>query len=88
MKILVQGDKNRLLKYKEFKCQDCGCVFIADQTEYKDISNQKDGPIFTIKCPCCNRSVFNTTYEFLIQNDVLVPNTLTAHGFAKQINNK
>ena len=59
MKILVQGNKDRLKKNKKFECRYCGCVFIADNTEYRDESTQKDGPMFTIECPCCNKSVWS-----------------------------
>lgn len=86
MKILIPGNKVRLLKYKEFHCKDCGCVFIADQTEYKDFSSQNEGPIFVRACPCCAMNVFNNTWEFLVVSDVLTSNVLTANGFVKQIN--
>ena len=63
VKIIVDGDKNRLKKYKRFECRDCGCIFIADNTEYQDCSTQRDGVMFQIKCPCCNKSVYNYSYE-------------------------
>lgn len=53
MRILVQGDKNRLKKHKRFKCTYCGCIFIADHTEYENKSNERVGAMFVARCPCC-----------------------------------
>lgn len=63
MRILVQGDINRLQKIKKFECGDCGCVFVGNREEYEDCSTQRDGAWFTMECPCCGRTVHNTTYE-------------------------
>ena len=59
MKILVQGNRNRLLQPKKFSCLYCGCVFIADNTEYIDESTQRDRPTFTVNCPCCDNTVWS-----------------------------
>ena len=59
MKILVQGDLNRLKKIKKFSCDKCGCVFLADQNEYRNNSNQHDGTMFSINCPCCDSVLYN-----------------------------
>lgn len=69
MKILVPGDKNRLRKYKKFKCMDCGCVFIADKGEYKDQSTQRDGPMFAIECPCCGRTTWTYTTQTVTESE-------------------
>lgn len=59
MKILVQGDLKHLNKIKKFACDACGCVFLADKNEYRNVSNQHDGTIFTIECPCCYSTLYN-----------------------------
>lgn len=58
MKILIQGNKDRLKKHKKFNCTYCGCVFVADSSEYEDKSNQREGPMFLVKCPCCKYPVW------------------------------
>lgn len=65
MKILVMGDPNRLKKYKKFECSECGCVLIADRTEYINCSSQRDGAAFTINCPCCRKKVYDYTYDYI-----------------------
>ena len=69
MKILVQGDIEKTKKYKRFDCKHCGCVFLANGDEYNDWSNQHDGVMFGIECPCCNRMVWNYSDECLCLED-------------------
>lgn len=70
VKILKQGDLNRLKKYKKFECDQCGCEFIADNTEYRNVSTQRDGPAFVIVCPCCNKNAYNNSSEY-ISSDIV-----------------
>ena len=63
MKILVPGNKTKLIKNKLFECKNCGCVFIADQTEYYNCSNQHDGVAYRAVCPTCNRNAWNYTED-------------------------
>lgn len=69
MKILVPGDLSRLKKYKRFECRKCGCVAIADNTEYRDISSQHEGVMFVAVCPCCGSSVYNYSYDYVNTED-------------------
>lgn len=68
MKILTPGNKDRLKKYRKFECEHCGCVFIADKDEYKDESTQKDGPMYSAKCPCCENRVWSYATECVLLN--------------------
>ena len=54
MKIIKEGDTNKLLKTKRFMCRACGCVFEANKGEYKP-GMQYNEEYFYCKCPTCNR---------------------------------
>lgn len=58
MKIIRDGDKNKLRKIKTFDCDFCGCLFEADNTEYKIKSFYNDKAYYYITCPCCGRQVY------------------------------
>lgn len=68
MKILTPGNKDRLKKHKKFECTYCGCVFIADNTEYDDVSSQKDGAMYSASCPCCKYPVWSYSTECVLPN--------------------
>ena len=51
MKILIEGDLNRLRRTRVFWCKNCGCEFEATREEYKE--NQIEGVY--CRCPCCGR---------------------------------
>lgn len=59
MNILRNGDLDRLKRIKRFICTDCGCIFEAEKTEYKNESNQRDGVQFSCKCPTCGKTCYN-----------------------------
>lgn len=61
MKILREGDLERLLRPLAFRCRHCGCEFEATMNEYNE--DQRDGPY--CKCPCCGgyTSELLTTYR-------------------------
>lgn len=66
MKIIKQGDLNRLGEIKCFKCKACGCVFEADNTEYKrEYSQRENRGWFAIICPTCDRWVTTEHYDKL-----------------------
>lgn len=52
MKIIKQGDLNRLKKTVSFECKTCGCIFEADKDEYS-IQHQYNHPYVSVTCPCC-----------------------------------
>lgn len=56
MIVTKEGNLELLKKYVKFRCSDCGCEFIADNTEYSYEFNQHDGEVYNVKCPCCKGS--------------------------------
>ena len=42
MKIIRNGDKNKLKRIQTFNCDFCGCIFEADNTEYNIGSQYKE----------------------------------------------
>lgn len=61
MKIIKYGDKKKLKIIKTFDCDFCGCIFEADNTEYK-IGSQYNEEYYYIKCPFCSRTVYKEIY--------------------------
>lgn len=62
MKIIKEGDLRRLHKPEEFECQKCGCVFEADDTEYKrEYSQRENCGWLEIQCPTCKCWVTKST---------------------------
>ena len=57
MKIIRYGDKYKVLKPKTFNCDFCGCVFEADNTEYK-ANSQYNETYYYVRCPFCERYVY------------------------------
>lgn len=58
MKIIQKGDLNRLKKIKRFECGQCGCIFEAENTEYKYEFSQRDNyGWYEAHCPTCHRTV-------------------------------
>ena len=57
MKIIKHGDINKLKKIKTFNCKLCGCLFEADNTEYKT-GFQYNEIYYYIKCPFCGKKVY------------------------------
>lgn len=68
MKIIKQGKTIEeleaiLKKTKRFECKICGCVFEADDGEYKWVEDHIYGA-YVCDCPnCCHRAVQVTTRE-------------------------
>lgn len=64
MKIIKQGDLNKLKRIKRFKCEHCGCVFEADNTEYVHKFSQRENcDWYEIKCPTCGNFASLDTKE-------------------------
>lgn len=61
MRIIKEGDINKLLKVKQFRCLKCGCIFEANNKEYKwyDGGQCYDSG-FECNCPTCG----NWAYEY------------------------
>lgn len=58
IKIIQNGDLNRLNHTIEFTCKHCRCVFEADQEDYTfQYSQREDCRWYEIKCPCCDEWV-------------------------------
>ena len=57
MKILVEGKLDNL-KENKFECPRCGCVFAANEMEYRVMSENFYGHYTVMcKCPCCKMEV-------------------------------
>lgn len=63
MEVLRMGDKELAQKKRErryrFLCEDCMCVFIAKEGEYKWGTQREPGPYST--CPCCGKEYIEAT---------------------------
>ena len=57
MKILKEGDTNRLGNIRHFECETCGCVFEACRAEYRQESDFRNGHYYICKCPMCRENV-------------------------------
>lgn len=58
MKILVEGKLDKLKEVK-FECDRCGCVFVANEMEYRVLSKNWAGDyaVLSCECPCCKMEV-------------------------------
>ena len=52
MKILKQGDLKRLDKTRRFSCDKCGCIWEANQTEYRREPDRNED-LIVCNCPTC-----------------------------------
>ena len=48
MEIIKQGDISKLKQTKKFECPRCGCIFLADNDEYKYSGSQYNESYYTI----------------------------------------
>ena len=55
MKILRDGDLNLCRTYYKFHCYRCGCIFVADNTEYK--RSDDIGTFYAVTCPYCDHKI-------------------------------
>ena len=59
MEIIKQGDISKLKQTKKFECRRCGCIFLADDDEYKYSGSQYNESYYQCACPTCNNSVYS-----------------------------
>ena len=57
MKIIKEGNLDKLKKIKRFECKECGCIFEAEKDEYK-WDSQYNETYYYCKCPCCYQTVY------------------------------
>lgn len=58
MKIIKEGDLNKVYCPVRFECKACGCVFEANNTEYQYEFNQLENCGWcSIRCPTCRKWV-------------------------------
>lgn len=56
MKIIKAGKKP---EYKRrFECRECGCVFIAEKSEYRTVAEEYQCVSYVCKCPCCGERCY------------------------------
>lgn len=60
MRILIEGQRELIMQSRRFECDNCKCVFIADNNEYRYKGNQREGDVWWCDCPCCGRSVITS----------------------------
>ena len=56
MKILVEGKLDNL-KETKFECPRCGCVFVANEMEYRAEAEFYGYYVLMCECPCCKMNV-------------------------------
>ena len=56
MKILVEGKLDKLKEVK-FECDRCGCVFVANEMEYRIEAEFTRCYALMCECPCCGMNV-------------------------------
>ena len=59
MEIIKQGDISKLKQTKKFECRRCGCIFLADDDEYKYSGSQYNESCYQCACPTCNNPVYS-----------------------------
>ena len=57
MKIIKEGNLNKLERIKRFECKECGCIFEAGKDEYK-WGSQYNYSYYYCKCPFCHQTVY------------------------------
>ena len=55
MKIIKEGNLEKLNKTKRFACEYCGCIFEANITEYKLGVDHNETYAYA-KCPTCSNT--------------------------------
>lgn len=53
MKIIKEGNLEKIKKIRRFDCSYCDCIFEADNTEYKIHYDQREGSWIEVYCPFC-----------------------------------
>lgn len=61
MRVLKEGNPQKLKETLRFDCKSCGCSFEANKGEYKPadcFQAVHDGLKASCKCPCCGKTVW------------------------------
>ena len=61
MNIIRPGNPNKPKDVKMFSCENCGCVFEADNREYAyadQLESMHDGIVAKCKCPTCWKTAY------------------------------
>lgn len=67
MKILEKGNLEKIKNTRKFTCIKCGCLFEADESEYKycdAFTQQHDGVAAECKCPMCGADAFSDCISY------------------------
>lgn len=59
MKIIKEGNLDKLMKVKRFECDECDCIFTANKNEYV-IDYQYNEAYYYCDCPCCGNRVYRS----------------------------
>lgn len=57
MKIIKEGNLDKFMRAKRFKCNYCDCIFKANKDEY-NTNYQYNEEYYTCKCPCCGNIAY------------------------------
>lgn len=57
MKIIKEGNLDKLMRVKRFKCDYCDCIFTANHKEYI-IDSQYNEEYYYCICPCCDNRAY------------------------------
>lgn len=57
MKILVAGNPEKAKNAITFTCPKCGCVFIADETDYVFHVDFRNESWYEVRCPTCGKLI-------------------------------
>lgn len=57
MKIIKKGNLKACNHPIRFNCKNCGCIFVANNAEYRHRMAQTNDEYYSCICPCCKREV-------------------------------
>lgn len=57
IRIIKNGNINKINQTREFKCNVCDCVFTADKEDYEVFYSQIHGDWVRINCPFCHHEI-------------------------------
>lgn len=58
MKIIKEGDLELKRAVRTFECDECGCLWEADRTEYVTETDFRNGHVYVMDCPTCGRRCY------------------------------
>lgn len=58
MKILVPGNVDLLKNAKQFRCDVCGCIWVANNEEYNTDFSTKNETYYICDCPTCGKTAY------------------------------